>query len=86
MELGDFYGKNMGEGLQAWKGIGTPQEDQQSQLTWALGRISETEPPTKEHTWAGCRLPYTYVADVQLDLHVGRTKNFNHKIYQRIQF
>ena len=27
--------------------------------------------PTKEHTQAGPRPPRTYVADVQLDLHVG---------------
>jgi hypothetical protein len=30
-----------------------------------------TEPPTKEHTQAGPRSPYSYVADVQLKLHVG---------------
>ena len=30
--------------------------------------LSETEPPTKEHTWAWNRPPYT---DVQLGLHVG---------------
>ena len=30
--------------------------------------LSETEPPTKEHTWAGHRPPHT---DVQLGLHVG---------------
>jgi len=35
--------------------------------------VSETEPPTKEHTWAGPRPPplFTFVADVQLSLHVG---------------
>ena len=33
--------------------------------------LSETEPPTKEHTQAGPRPPHTYVADVQLGLHVG---------------
>ena len=38
------------EGSRALEGIGTPQEDQQSQLTWNLGG-SETEPPTTEHTW-----------------------------------
>jgi 2-iminoacetate synthase ThiH len=27
------------EGLQALKGIGTPQEDQESQLTWILGAL-----------------------------------------------
>jgi hypothetical protein len=25
----------------------------------------------KEHTWAGPRPPHTYIADVQLGLHVG---------------
>ena len=33
--------------------------------------LSESEPPTKEHTWAGPRPLYTYVTDVQLGLHVG---------------
>ena len=31
--------------------------------------LPETEPPTKDHTWAGPRPPCTYVADVQLGLH-----------------
>jgi hypothetical protein len=34
-------------------------------------RLLESEPPSKEHTWAGPRPPSTYVADVQLGLHVG---------------
>ena len=33
--------------------------------------LSESEPPTKEHTQAGPRSPCTYVADVHLGLHVG---------------
>jgi hypothetical protein len=33
------------ERLQALKGIGTPQEDEQSQITWILG-LSDSEPPT----------------------------------------
>jgi hypothetical protein len=33
--------------------------------------LSEPEPPTKEHIWAGPRLPITYLADVHLGLHVG---------------
>jgi hypothetical protein len=33
--------------------------------------LSETEPPTKEHTGAGPRPSHIYVADVQLGLHVG---------------
>ena len=60
MELGNFYGR-IGGRIAAPKGIGTPQEDQQSQLTlW----LSESEPPTKEHTQAGPKPPHTYVPDV----------------------
>ena len=54
----------------AQKGIRTPQEYQQSQLTRTFSAL-EYEPPTKEHTWTGLRLVCSYVADVQLDLHVG---------------
>ena len=32
--------------------------------------LSETEPPTNNHTWAGPIFHCTYVADVQLGLHV----------------
>jgi hypothetical protein len=35
MELGDSYGRVRGK-ITAPKGIGTPQEDQQSQLTWTV--------------------------------------------------
>jgi hypothetical protein len=31
---------------------------------------TESEPPTKEYTWAGTKHPCTYVADVQLGLQV----------------
>jgi len=34
-------------------------------------RLSESEPPTKEHTQVGPRPPYTYVTDVQFDFHMG---------------
>jgi hypothetical protein len=33
-----------------------------------------SDPQVKEHTWAGLRPPHTYVADVQLGLHVGSEK------------
>ena len=33
--------------------------------------LTESEPPTKGHTWAGPRPPHTYAADVQLHLHAG---------------
>jgi hypothetical protein len=40
MELSDSYGR-VGEVLKALKGIGTPQEDQQSQLTlWDAQRLN----------------------------------------------
>jgi hypothetical protein len=71
MELGNSYGGTGGR-TAGPKGIGTPQEDQQSQLTWTLR--AETEPPTKEQTQAGSRPPHTYVADVQLSLHLGPKK------------
>jgi hypothetical protein len=38
----------------------TPQEDFQSQLTWAHMGLTETEPPTKDQAGAGHRLP-TYL-------------------------
>jgi hypothetical protein len=38
MELGDSYGR-IGRRIATLKGIGTPQEDQQSQLTWTLGAL-----------------------------------------------
>jgi hypothetical protein len=57
--------EELGEGLQAPKGIGTPQEDQQSQLTWILGALRDWATNQRAHTG------WTYVADVQLSLHVG---------------
>ena len=70
MELGDSYGRIGGR-------IAGPEGDKNS-----TGRPSEstyldpwgsqeTEPPTEEHTWAEPRPPCTYVAGVQLGLHVG---------------
>ena len=67
--MGTFK-EELGEGLWAPKGRGTPQKEQQSQLTWTLGALRESEPPTKEHTQAEPRPPNTYVADMQLGLHV----------------
>jgi hypothetical protein len=63
--------KSWGERLQAPKGVGTPQEDQQSQLTWILGNSQRLNTPTREHTQAGPRSPHTYVTDVQPGLYVG---------------
>jgi len=55
-------------GLSEPVGSRTPQEDLQSQLTWAHWGFTETEPPTKELAGAGPRPP---VADMQLGLLVG---------------
>ena len=46
------------EGLRNSEEIETPQDDQQSQLTWTLGN-SKTGPPTKEHTGHGPSPPPT---------------------------
>ena len=40
MELGDITEKQE-EGLLVLKGIGTPQEDQQNQLTWTLAALRD---------------------------------------------
>jgi hypothetical protein len=64
--------EDLGEELRTPKGIGTPQEDQQSQTKLDPWGLPETEPPTKEHTRAGlCMPPPPYVANVQLGLLVG---------------
>ena len=65
MEVGDTYERIGGE-VVAMKGIRTLQEDQQSQLAWILV-LSETAPPTKEHTQAFLFI----LADVQLGIHMG---------------
>jgi hypothetical protein len=44
-ELRDSYGE-LGEGSRVIEEIEMLQEDQQSQLTWTLGGISESETPT----------------------------------------
>jgi hypothetical protein len=40
MELEDSYGR-IGGRIATPKGIGTPQEDQQNQLTWTLGAFRD---------------------------------------------
>ena len=47
--------QELGEGLKTLKGVGTPREDQQSQTNLDPWGLSETEPPTKEHTQAELR-------------------------------
>ena len=47
-----------------------PQEDLQSQLTWAHG-VHRDQMPTTERVWTRARLPYTYVACMDLSFHVG---------------
>ena len=39
--------------------------------SWLSGHLSETESPTKELIQSGPRPPCTYVADMQVGLHVG---------------
>jgi hypothetical protein len=48
-----FHCPSLREGLRDQKKIGTIQKGQQSQLTWTLGGLPETEPPHNEYTWAG---------------------------------
>lgn len=62
--------EELGEGLKSSKGIGTLQEDQESQLTWTLRgsqRINH-QPMSK------LRL-VTFLASVQLGLHVSPPSN-----------
>ena len=63
--------EDLAKRLRALKGIGIPQED--SQLTWTLRywRLSDTEPPIKEHTRPGTMSLSSYVADLPFGLHVG---------------
>ena len=61
VELGNYCGRTEGR-IAAPKGIGTPQEDQQNQLTLKPFGLSENEPPTKEHTQAGPRSLQSYVS------------------------
>ena len=56
--------------LNVLKGIGTPQEGLQSQLTWILNVLKDKATNQRAYTgWT--EVPSTYVADVQLSLHVG---------------
>jgi hypothetical protein len=55
--------EDLGERLGNLEGIGTPQDEQCSQLTWILGGLPENESPIKEHTHAGHRSP-TYVCSL----------------------
>jgi hypothetical protein len=51
--------------------IGTPQEDQQSQLTWTLGGSQRLSYQPKSIYGLDLTPSPTYVADVQLNLHKG---------------
>jgi hypothetical protein len=46
MELGGLYAR-IGGRIVVPKEIGTPPEDQQSQLLWTSESLIESEPPTK---------------------------------------
>jgi len=50
MEFGNSYGR-IGGRIGIAKGIGTPQEDQEYQLTWMLGALRERI--TNQRTYAG---------------------------------
>ena len=58
------------EGLRNTKRAGSPQEDQQSQLTRTLGDSNTLNHQRASMSWAYTPSP-TYVADMQLSLHVG---------------
>jgi hypothetical protein len=68
MELGESYGR-IGESISGPKWIGTPQEDQQSQLTWSLWALRAWT-TNQRNTWAGPMPLFSYVKDVQLGFHV----------------
>jgi hypothetical protein len=68
--------QELGAGLKVLKGIGTPQEDQQNQLTWTSGssqRLSQQQKNTqgldlgpwhicsRHAAWSPCDLPETWV-------------------------
>jgi hypothetical protein len=60
--------KHLGEGLRDPEWNGNPQEDQQSQLTWTLGKSQRLNHQLNSTHWMDhC----TYVADVQLSPHMG---------------
>ena len=59
-----------GEELSNLEGSRAPQEHLQSQLTWAHGAHRD-QMPTTERVWTRARLPYTYVACMDLSFHVG---------------
>jgi hypothetical protein len=69
MELGNSYGRTGGKiaGLEG-DSYSTGRLTESTNLdSWD----SQTEPATKEHTLAGPRPSPTYIADMQLGLHVG---------------
>jgi len=63
MELEDFYGR-VGIRIGGLKGIGTAQENQQSQLTWTFGAPRNWT--TNQITYMG----WTHIAHMQHGLHV----------------
>ena len=63
--------EELAEGLKALTEMGTPQEHQQIQLTWTPGSSQRLSHQPKSTHGLDQRPPSTYVADVQLSLHVG---------------
>lgn len=71
MEPRNSYGR-IGGCVEAPKGIGTSQEDQENKLTWIAGGYQRLKTPTKEHTRAGySSLACIDVTVVQHGLHKG---------------
>ena len=61
--------KELEEGLKVLKGIGTPQEDQQNQLSWTLGCFQRlSHQPRTKLVWT--EDPSTYIEESQLSLHM----------------
>jgi hypothetical protein len=58
MELGDSYGWTGGR-TAGLKGVGTPQEEQQSQLTWILGALRVWT--TTQRTYTGWTQAFPYM-------------------------
>ena len=58
-------------GLRTLNGIEIPQEDQQSQLTWTFEALKRLINQAKNICWLDTGPSCTYVAEVQIYLHVG---------------
>jgi hypothetical protein len=64
MELGNLWKNRRNDCCPQGDGNSTGRPTESTNLD--TSELSETEPPTKEHTWAEPRPPTTYVADLSL--------------------